>query len=403
MFTAQGGRILLQGGYFVVLARTLNVSGYGTLEAVLAVVFILAPFASWGAGQVLVMRVARDPSTFSAYWGNVLLITLFTSAPLTLLSVSITGWLLPDLPLQLPLTLAVAQLVFARIADGSAQAFQAFERMRTVVVLTLLPGFSRLAAAVLFAVAVPSQTPQSWANLYLLSTAISAALCVGVVTRRLGLPTFDASLIRGTIRSGAGFSLGGAADFIYADIDKVLLARLASVGDAGLYATAYRATYMAFTPVRSLLYASYARFFQSGEQGIAHTRALARRLLPFTVGLSVAAGAGLWIVAPLAPLVLGDDYRSSVGAIRWLAPLPFLQAMDYLAGDTLTGANHQGVRTVLQITAIPLNVMLNLLLIPRHSWHGAAWATLATESALVVGLTTAIVILSRAQRSENPS
>lgn len=397
VFAAQGGRIALQAAYFVLLARTLEAGGYGTLEATLSIVFILTPFASWGAGQLLVMRVARDASSFPRYWGNALLITAITTIPLTLLAVVVALWLVPDVPIRLPLALALAQFLFARIADGAAQAFQAFERMRAVAVLNILPGISRLAAAILFVTASRSQTPESWGILYLVSTALSTGLCVGVVSRLLGRPSFDLTLIRGTVRVGGGFSLGAAADFIYADIDKTLLARLATVEDAGLYAAAYRATFMAFTPVRSLLYASYARFFQVGEQGIAQTRALARRLLPYTLGLGVAAGVGLWVCAPLAPVVLGNDFRSSVTAIRWLAPLPLLQAVDYLAGDTLTGANHQGIRTALQMFAIPLNVGLNLLLIPHHSWRGAAWATLATEGSLAIGLSTAVWAVSRAR------
>ncbi len=391
---------MLQAAYFIILARTLETRGYGTLEATLAIVFILGPFASWGAGQLLVMQVARDPSKFSLYWGNVLLTTVITTVLLTPLAVLIAMWLVPALPLRLPLALAIAQFLFARIADGAAQAFQAFERMRVVAVLSILPAVSRLTAAILFVTASRSQTLQAWANLYLISTALSTIICVGIVSRLLGKPAFDVTLIRGTIRVGGGFSLGASADFIYGDIDKALLAHLTTAGQTGLYAAAYRATYMAFTPVRSLLYATYARFFQVGEQGIVHTRALARRLLPYMVGLSVMAGAGLWICAPFAPVVLGNDYQSSVPAIRWLAPLPFLQAMDYLSGDILTGANFQGVRTAFQMSAILLNVVLNLLLIPHYSWRGAAWATLATEGALVVALCAAVWALSRTRLVE---
>ena len=45
--------------------------------------------------------------------------------------------------------------------------------------------------------------------------------------------------------------------------------------------------------------------------------------------------------------------------------------------DALTGADRQGVRTVLQLATAALNVGLNLLLIPAYSWRGAAWATLS--------------------------
>ena len=55
------------------------------------------------------------------------------------------------------------------------------------------------------------------------------------------------------------------------------------------------------------------------------------------------------------------------------------------AGDTLTGAGYQRYRTAAQLGAAGLNFALNLWLIPAYSWHGAAWASLATDGSLAAG------------------
>ena len=44
---------------------------------------------------------------------------------------------------------------------------------------------------------------------------------------------------------------------------------------------------------------------------------------------------------------------------------------------------------------VGFNVLLNLWLIPAYSWRGAAWASLASDAALVVALFAVIVSLRR--------
>jgi O-antigen/teichoic acid export membrane protein len=41
------------------------------------------------------------------------------------------------------------------------------------------------------------------------------------------------------------------------------------------------------------------------------------------------------------------------------------------------------------------NLLLNLYLVPRYSWHGAAWASLGTDAALGVMNWLALIFLSR--------
>jgi O-antigen/teichoic acid export membrane protein len=165
-----------------------------------------------------------------------------------------------------------------------------------------------------------------------------------------------------------------------------MLGRLATFEATGIYAAADRAVGMAFVPVMALLTATYARFFRAGTEGMAGTTAFARRLLPAAAGYGAFVGVALFLLAPLAPIVLGSDFQSSEAALRWLSPIPFLSALAYLAADALTGADAQGVRTIVQAAAAVVNVGLNLWLIPAYSWRGAAWATIASFAFLATAL-----------------
>jgi len=222
-----------------------------------------------------------------------------------------------------------------------------------------------------------------------------------VVTLALGRPRLDRALVRDNLRRGAWFALAQSSANIYTDIDKTLLARLGTLPAAGIYAVAYRATAFAFVPVTGLLAATYARFFRHGAEGIRGSRRLARELMPFACLYGAAAGIGLYAIAPALPHLFGRGFAETTGVLRWLAPLPLIQAVFYLGGDALTGAGYQRSRTALQAVAAVLNIGLCLWLIPAHSWRGAAWATLGSLGFLAAAMWAAVFVIStrRADRA----
>jgi len=390
MTLAQGGQLVIQALYFVLIARALGAGGFGAFAAALALVSILSPLAALGTGNLLVMYVARRPGSFGRYWGNALLAIPVAGVPLLLLSLVGAVLLVPNLSPQIVVALGFSEFFFARLVDSSAQAFQAFERMLYTAVLGVLPSVCRLGAAVVFVAIEPSPEPVEWSFWYLAATIVAAGCAFTTVNRVLGRPELDTSLLFRHLKESVYFSLGQSSANVYTDIDKAMLARLATLDAAGVYAAAYRATAVAFAPVSSMLNSTYARFFQRGTAGVRGSLSLARSLLPFAVIYGLGASALLFFAAPLAPHVLGGDYADSVGALRWLSPLPAILAWYYLAGDTLTGADRQGIRTAFQIAAAFLNAALNIWLIPLYSWRGAAWATLASMAFLAVGLWVAV-------------
>jgi O-antigen/teichoic acid export membrane protein len=206
------------------------------------------------------------------------------------------------------------------------------------------------------------------------------------VSYKLGAPKFAPVRIRGELMEGFYFGASLSAQTVYNDIDKTMLARLSTLDATGTYAAAYRMIDVVFTPVRSVLYASYPSFFRHGQGGIAASYAFAKRLLPMAVGYSAAAMIGLFVAAPVIPLLLGAEYARTVEALRWLALLPLLKSVHYFLADSLTGAGYQGVRTFAQMGVAVFNVALNLWLIPGYSWRGAAWASIASDAMLVVAL-----------------
>ena len=398
MLLGQGLRLLVQVAYFILIARGLGVEQFGAFVGVVSLVAILAPFAAIGSGNLLIKNVSRDRTLLAECWGNALFMAFTSGALLTVVVVALSRMILPgSIPGLLVFLVAVSDLVFAVLLGVAGQVFQAMEKLGKTAVLNVLLSVLRLVAALLLVRLVDTPDSLAWAGFYLLSTAASSLIAVGLVHRRLVHPKFAPARIKAELIEGSYFAVALSAQSIYNDIDKTMLTRLATLSAAGVYAAAYRLIDVAFIPVRSLLYAAYPEFFRKGSSGVNASAQFAKRLLRGAAIYATGVGVAIFWAAPIVPSILGADYASTAEAMRWLAPLPLLKAMHYFAGDTLTGAGYQGRRTLAHVSVAVANVLLNMWLIPVYSWKGAAWASLASDTMLALGLWGTVALLYRQQ------
>jgi O-antigen/teichoic acid export membrane protein len=178
------------------------------------------------------------------------------------------------------------------------------------------------------------------------------------------------------------------------------LSRLADLASTGVYAAAYRVIDVSMAPVRSLAAAAYPQFFRKGLGGMRATYPYAQSLIRKAVLYGSVASAGLWLLAPVLPHILGSKYEVVVAAVRWLALIPFLRCLHSFLADALSGAGRQRARTAIQVLVALINIGSNLVILPRYSWRGAAWTSLGCDGLLVVAFWfTALYFHSREEHS----
>jgi len=379
----------LQVAVFILVARTLGPSGYGAFAAVMALTAVFSPFAGCGHDAILVRDVARDRKRFRESWGRSLFMVAVSGLPLVVVVV-ILGWLILPSSISLWVVIAVAlsDLIFARVLEMAARAFQAFEWMGRAVALRALFSALRLAGAVIMIWVYSAPDVESWSIFYVMASAIACVGSVLYVNSSIAKPVLSTEGIRENIAEGIFFSISGSAEKINTDIDKAMLARLASLDIAGIYSAAYRIVDVVFTPIGALLASAYAKFFQHGSEGIASSLAYALRILPIPALYAVVGGVALYVMAPMVVVILGESFSEAVYVVQWLSVLPLLMVGRHFPSMILGGAGFQRVRSLCQIGAALINVFLNLWLIPLYGWYGAVWATLTTEVLLGVMLWT---------------
>lgn len=384
-------RMLLQLILFVLLARMLGPNDFGAFVSITAVVAIVSTFAGLSCEIVLVKNVSRDRRRYAESFGHGLLLLALTTPLLLAVSLATVSWLLGRQPMNwwLIMLIAVGDLLFLRINLLCAACFQAIERVGWSAVLNLALGACRLAAAAIGIALAGHLAIESWAVLYTIAAAVAAAFSLLVVVGNFGLPRWR--ILRHELGFGAQASLQSTLYFTLRDIDKPLLARLATLEAAGIYAAAYRIADAAIVPIRALMYAAYARIYRHGDGGIASSASFAVKLLPFALAYGLVAGIGLLLAPYVLPWLLGPAYLATGQILIILAALPMLHAAYSIGADALTACGMQSSRSIVHAIGVTTMLVACMLLIPRLGATGAAIANATSHAVLALLCWTLLV------------
>ena len=141
MMAGSGLGYVLQGIYFVILARLLGALQYGVFVGAFAFVNIVARYGTLGTGTILLRYVSIDRNKFALYWGNLLLVTTVGGLVMTVVVHLVGRHLLNPASAALVMLAALANCFGTQITTCAAQVFQAVEQMRLTAVLNLLTNF----------------------------------------------------------------------------------------------------------------------------------------------------------------------------------------------------------------------------------------------------------------------
>jgi O-antigen/teichoic acid export membrane protein/glycosyltransferase involved in cell wall biosynthesis len=382
MLIGQGLGYGLRIIYFIVIARLLGVLQYGIVVGAYALVNLVAEHSRGGTGMVLLRYVSPNQRQFAAYWGNTLAVTAVMSglliASLRLLAPHVIG----PASAAIIVATAVGSCCFEQIAISATQAFQAFQEMRVAAVLNQTTGALRTITAVGMLIVVHHATAGQWAIASAFASAVAAVIAVTTVTIRLGWPQFTPHLAWRHGGEGVEYAFASSTTSAYNDLDKAMLSHYGMSAANGIYGMAYRIIEMGSVPIAAIQLAAQPRLFQVAVSGQHEAVALGRRLLKHGMLAGAVAAVCMFASAPLIPSLAGPGFSESVSALRWLCLIPIFRSIHGITGSVLTAIGLQRYRTFTQITVVALNFLLNLRLIPLYGWHGAAYASLATDGAL---------------------
>jgi len=396
MFLGRGLSVLCQSTYFLLLTRLLGSTEYGIYVGAVALVAILSQYTALGSHSVLLRYVSANPKLFPEYWGNVLVTTLCLGGTVTLLIAWGAALVSRSYAPTFLLFIAIGDCLFAQVTIAAGRVFQAFERMHATAALNLLTNAVRMMFAAGLLLRFHRTSARYWVFVTMTVSAIAAITAVAAVSRSYGRPRFIPRLLR--LRTGEGlvFAFSYSTTGIYNDIDKVMLGYFGMNMANGVYTMAYRLVDVCTMPLYAIQSAAFPRFFKKGAAaGVQSTKAFAASIAIRTAPLCAVVAVAMFWLAPIIPHLAGKSFAGSVSALRWLCLLPLFRSFHVSAGDALSGAGQQKFRLSTQAVAAAFNFVINLFLIPRFGWTGAAWSSLATDGLLAILNWTLLLTLSK--------
>lgn len=396
MIGGQGVRLVIKAVYFVEMARSLGSHNYGAFVGVVALVGMASPFGALGSGNLLIRSISRDKSSFCRCWGQSLAVTISCGCALLATVLLLSRFVLStEIPLALVALVGMSDILGLNIITLAGQAFTAFEQLKWTAFIWITMSAVRLSGALLLIAVHSHPSALQWGYLYCAGNMVVALLAFLLVCHRLGQPEFRQPHVTGDLCEGIYFSISLSAETLYNDIDKTMLARLATLDAAGIYGAAYRLIDVSTVPIASLLASAYTKLFRVGLGGIGSTFVYTGRLLVRSLAYASVVGILLLCGANIIPSILGPGYAETAEALRWLSVLPTLKSVHYFLADALTGADYQRLRSLIQVGVAGFNILINLWIIPAYSWRGAAWSSIASDGLLACMLSIAVLTLRR--------
>lgn len=279
--------------------------------------------------------------------------------------------------------LAIPLAAFINLTIGSARGLKS--TAPKVVIRNLILPLSRLAAVVVVLYLGQEAIGVAWA--YLLSYAIAGSLAIYYVVRHTPLLSLDTPAI-GKYRELLSFSLpllvSAMMVHVFGQLDTLMMGYFVSTSDVGVYNVVY--------PLGELLTLSLATFRfvympivseLDAESNYEEMKRVFQVITKWIAMMSLP----VFLVIGLFPRIIinmtfGAKYNAGAIALSILAVGFFIHTVAGLNSETLTAMGR--TRTIMwdNVAVAVLNVVLNLLLIPRYSFLGAAIATTSSYIAL---------------------
>jgi O-antigen/teichoic acid export membrane protein len=378
-----GGPTVLQLLYVIAAARGLGPDQFGILMLCVAVATVASFVAGVGGDGVALKAVARAHDEVSAYFGQALTLIALTALPIAAAAIALTMFLARvEIPVWLPVSIAVSEILFGRIAMTCQKMFIAFSQQARAALVGMFVPIARIVSALGVLLFAWEEPLEAFATAYFASTLVAMAVCYLYTAGKLGRPRFG--LGKTKLGEGVSFALSWVNTSLQVEADKMILSYFATPAAVGVYSLGSRLMDGAFNPPRALRISLQARMMREGAKGHQAVYRFMLRIVPISVAYGFFAWGAIALLAPLVLYVFGEEYGELVRILPLLGALPLLRSIADIGAELFVASDKVGVSTTIQLVTTALRVGIGILLIRNAGIDGAVAAALI--STVVAGL-----------------
>jgi len=393
LFSQIAGKIL---GFFFVMytARYLGAEGFGILSFALAFAGIFGIFSDLGLAKLTVREVARNRSLADKYLGNISIIKIILGIITFVLVLSTINFLgYPEQTIKVVGFIALS-IIFNSFSQNFYAISQAYEKMEYQSIGQILN--SGLLLLGTFWGINNGFNVMGFAAIYFLANGVTLGYSFFVYVWKFSIPKIevDWSFWKSTVKEAWPFGLTGAFVSIYIWIDSVMLSLMKGDSVVGWYSAAYRfVLVLLFIPIafNSAVFPIMSRAALNSQNSL---KSILQKHFKYMLIVGIPIGVGITLLAKkIIILVFGIEFLPSVIALQilgWAGVFIFARTA---FERVLEATNQQIIVTKVFGNGALLNIVLNIILIPRYSYIGAAVSTLLTD--FIVFITIFVLFLRK--------
>lgn len=365
-------------------ARYLGAEGFGVLCFALSLTSILGVFADLGLNTLTTREVSRDRSLARKYLGNTIPLKIVLAIITLVIVAQIVNLIGSNDETKDVVYIIALSFIFTTFTGIFNSIFQAFEKMEYQSVGLILSSILMFAGT-LFAINQKFSIV-SFASIYMIVNLIVLGYSSVICIWKFVLPKLEVDWIFwiNTIKSGLPFGITGISGLAYTYTDSIMLSLMQGDEVVGWYSAAYRLTLVLLvipTVINQSIFPSMSRFYISSQNSL---RSMCEVYCTLMLIIGIPIGVGTTILADkIILLIYGGEYAPSVTVLQtliWSVVITFTGAAFVKLFES---TNKQIIITKISGICLVVNIILNLLLIPKFSYTGASVATVITEFILV--------------------
>ena len=365
-------------------ARYLGVSEYGILGSTMAFAGIFNVLNDLGTMFYAVREISTDFDSEQKFMDNCVTLRFFLGmiyALVVWIALIILGWNQYAILISMMFVIVNIITYFKYLLFIS---FQAHEQMKYQAITNILTNFFMF-VFILIAMYIDSGLIGIMVA-YIIGHFIGLIYCIYALNKNFVTPRFsiDLNFYKILILGGIPFALNNFISFVYYSIDMVMLTQISSSYATGLYNASYK-----LVDVMGLFYGIYSatifpvmtKLFKDDEFMLRTTLTKSIKYLSFfTIPIAVAM---LFYGKDIIVICFGNQYSEAgtvLSILVWTIYFLFVNGVCI----TLLNATHKerSVTIIFLITCL-LNIILNLILIPRYDVYGAAFTTILSDMFLL--------------------
>ncbi len=364
----------------IFIARYLGAEEFGILSLAIALTGIFTIFTDLGLNTLTIREIARNKTLTRDYLINITVIKILL-AILTLFivffTVNIFGY---TEEVSYIIYLITFSIIFTAFTSIFNSIFQAYEQMEYMSVGNILN------SAILFMGVVIGIFCKLdiffFAMVYIIASIVVLVYSFIIYTWKFPIPkiNIDLSFWKLTLKEALPFGVTNIFGSIYYWIDSVMLSKMVGNEVVGWYNAAYRLMFVflsIYTVYLASIFPVMSKFYETSNEYLKFSYERSYKYL-LIISLPIAFGTTL-LADKIILLIYGAGYIPAIFALQiliWTVPLLFING---LSGYVLGAVNRQMVLTKITFIGVVLNIILNLILIPKFSFIGSSVATVVTE------------------------